>query len=657
MLKTTRWRERLLGKPRDPLSATVRQGTALAAFLAWVGLGADGLSSSSYGPEEAFRALGTHTDMALWLALATAVTVFVLALAYNQVIELFPTGGGGYRVSTALLGPHAGLVAGSALVIDYVLTIAISVAAGTDAIFSLMPLHFHAHKQIVASVLIGLLLWLNLRGMRESLHILLPIFIGFVITHGVLIVWGISAHASGLPALLPDAIRDTQELSAKAGWLFVAALVLKAWSLGAGTYTGIEAVSNNVQHLSKPVVRTGKHTMMLMAASLAITAAGIILLYLLWNVVPVQGVTLNAAVFGQILGEMGFSGSNHTLALTTVLAFEAGLLLVAANTGFLGGPAVLANMAADSWVPHRFRYLSSRLVTEKGIILMAVSAWALLLMTDGNVSVLVVLYSINVFLTFTLSLAGMSLFWIRNRRQPLHRKRWRKRLVLSLGALTIAAFILVVTIVEKFFEGGWFTLAVTGVVIAVCLLIRRHYQKVRRQINELDAAFADQAYGPNASIPEPDPSQPTAVFVVGSSRGGGLHALLWVRRMFPEHFHNFVFINARTVDAEVYGGSQELESMRVNAVTSLKYFERFCNSYGLAADSRLAFGTDAIDTLETLMTEVAQDYPDAIFFMSKMVFARETLWTRLLHNHAIEALQRRAYLSNFQMMVLPMRMG
>ena len=123
-------REKVLGKPLDPLSRKTRHSIALVAFFAWIGLGADGISSSAYGPEEAFRALGQHTHLGLYLALATALTVFVIALAYNQVIELFPTGGGGYRVSTRLLGAHAGLVAGAALIVDYILTIAISVAAG-----------------------------------------------------------------------------------------------------------------------------------------------------------------------------------------------------------------------------------------------------------------------------------------------------------------------------------------------------------------------------------------------------------------------------------------------------------------------------------------------------------------------------------------------
>lgn len=648
------WRERLLGKARDPMSPDTRHSIALAAFLAWVGLGADGLSSSSYGPEEAFRALGPHTHLALFLAIATAVTVFVVALAYNQVIELFPTGGGGYRVSTALLGPSAGLVSGSALVVDYVLTIAISVASGTDALFSMLPAGWQPFKLWTSCSMVMILLWLNLRGAKESIRFLLPIFLGFVATHAVLIGWGIFAHAEGLPALLPDTINEVRAFSQESGWFFVLAVFLKAYSLGGGTYTGIEAVSNNVDRLAEPVVRTGKLTMLMMAFSLAFTAGGIILLYLLWNAAPVEGQTLNAVVFGSILAEMGFADGHLFAALTVVLLFEAGLLFVAANTGFLGGPSVLSNMAADSWVPHRFRYLSNRLVTENGIVLMGIAAFVILLLTGGDVSVLVVLYSINVFLTFSLSLAGLSLYWIRNRRNPLYKGHWRRRLSLSLVGLAITSSILVVTIVEKFFEGGWATLLITGVLIAACVGVRAHYRETRRRIALIDEVFADQSFGSDCSPPALDSLAPTAAFLVGSSRGGGLHALLWVQRMFPEHFKNFVFINARTVDARVYGGAEALEAMRVQATTSLKYFERFCNSYGLAATSRLGYGTDAIETLDKLITEVLQEYPNTIVFASKLVFKRENIVTRMLHNQAITSLQRRMHINGQQMMVLPM---
>lgn len=649
------WRERLFGKARDPLSVNTRQSIAFAAFIAWVGLGADGLSSSAYGPEQAFRALGDHTHLALFLAVATAITVFVVALAYNQVIELFPTGGGGYRVSTALLGPTAGLVAGSALIVDYVLTIAISVASGTDALFSLLPNAWQPFKIWTACTMIVLLSWLNLRGAKESIRVLLPVFVGFVVTHAILICWGIFAHSDGLHALIPDTLDEVRSFTDEAGWFFVLAVFLKAYSLGGGTYTGIEAVSNNVDQLAEPVVRTGKMTMMLMAVSLAFTAGGIILLYLLWNVAPVEGQTLNAVVFRSILSEMGFADSGLWVSITLVLAFEAGLLFVAANTGFLGGPSVLSNMAADSWVPHRFRYLSNRLVTENGLLLMGLAALVAVLLTGGDVSVLVVLYSINVFLTFTLSLAGLTRFWITHRKHVLHKHVWKRRLALSVLGLTLTSSILVITVVEKFFEGGWATLLITSVLILACLGIRNHYREIRQRIGLVDDIFANQPFGSDCSAPPLDPQAPTAAFLVGSSRGGGLHALLWVQRMFPGHFKNFVFINARTVDARVYGGQEALDAMRLQANTSLKFFERFCNSYGLAATSRLGYGTDAVETLEKLTAELQAEYPNTLFFASKLVFKQENFLTRLLHNQAIVSLQRRMHVNGQQMMVLPMR--
>src|SRR6476619_37293 len=186
-----RLRDVFFGSPRDPMAPGTRHHIALIAFLAWIGIGADGLSSSAYGPAEAFIALGPHSQLALYLAFATAFTVFVISLAYNQVIELFPNGGGGYKVATKLVGPYAGLVAGSALIVDYVLTIAISVASGVDALASLLPPTRQSAKLEVEIGIIIVLIYLNLRGMRESIKILAPIFIGFVLTHFALIAYGI----------------------------------------------------------------------------------------------------------------------------------------------------------------------------------------------------------------------------------------------------------------------------------------------------------------------------------------------------------------------------------------------------------------------------------------------------------------------------------
>ena len=651
-MRSHKVRDIFLGRALDPLKSETRHSLALVAFLAWVGLGADGLSSSAYGPEEAFKALGEHTHFGLYLAIATAVTVFIISLAYNQIIELFPTGGGGYRVATSLIGPYAGLTAGAALIVDYVLTIAISIASGTDAMFSLLPVGWQPGKLYVELVLAAFLIFLNLRGMKESIKILLPIFLGFVATHFVLIVYGILNHASGLPALIPDTLRETGKLAGETSWIFVAALFLKAYSLGGGTYTGIEAVSNNVQSLKEPRVRTGKLTMLYMAASLAFTAGGIILLYLLWSAKPVEGQTLNAVVFGSILSELGFTGSGLSFALIIVLMTEAGLLFVAANTGFLGGPSVLSNMAVDSWMPHKFRYLSTRLVTQNGVLLMGAAALGILALSRGKVDFLVVLYSINVFLTFTLSLTGLCIYWIKHRHDD---RRWKRRLALSATGLVVTLGILLVTTIAKFDEGGWITVVITSAVIAVCIAIRNHYRATKARIGAVDAVFANQPYGSETEYPALDPDAPTAVFIVGTSRGGGLHALLWVQRMFPDHFRNFLFVMARTVDAQAYGGDESIEHLRIEANVSLAFFVNFCHSHGFASKSYLAFGTDAVDQIAELSDKVRTEFPAAIFFTSKLITESENFMTRVLHNQAALALQRRLHLEGMQMVILPMK--
>jgi len=651
MTRYEKLRDLVIGAPLDPLSQKTRQHIALAAFLAWVGLGADGLSSSAYGPEEAFRALGAHTHLGLFMAIATAATVFIISLAYNQVIELFPTGGGGYRVATSLIGPRAGLVSGAALIVDYVLTIAISVASGVDALFSLLPTSSGVFKLGTELSFVAVLLVMNLRGMKESIKILLPVFLGFFITHTFLISYGILGHTEGLPGVVPDAIEDTRKLAHDIGWVAALSLFLRAYSLGGGTYTGIEAVSNNVQTLREPRVRTGKLTMFYMAASLAFTAGGIILLYLLWRVQPVEGQTLNAVVFGKIIDSFGMTGGLSHTALLLVLVFEAGLLFVAANTGFLGGPQVLSNMAADSWLPHQFRHLSTRLVTQNGIVIMGLAALVIVLWSRGSVDLLVVLYSINVFLTFTLSLLGLCIYWWRARGKDW---RWVHRLAFSGLGLAVTSGILGVTVIEKFGEGGWVTVVITSLVIALCLAIHRHYDWVKARLKEVDEIFS-AASCPKCENPPPlDPDAPTAVFMIGSSRGGGIHTVLWVQRLFPHHFKNFIFISAKAVDAQSYGGAEQIDRLRTALDRALSFYVDYCHANGLAATARFSLGTDRVDELTKLAEGVQKEYSNSVFFTSKLVFRNENWVTRLLHNQTALALQRRLHLTGMQMVILPM---
>jgi amino acid transporter len=645
-------RRALIGAPLDPFSSQTRQHIALAAFLAWVGLGADGLSSSCYGPEEAFKALGNHTHLGLFLAVATATTVFVISLAYNQVIELFPTGGGGYRVATSLLGPRAGLMSGAALIVDYVLTISISVASGVDQLFSLLPVAAGDYKLWVEIAIVLTLLMLNVRGVKESIKILLPIFLGFFFTHVLLIAYGVLFHIGSVDQLLPATLDETSQLAHGIGWLAAISLFLRAYSLGGSSYTGIEAVSNNIHVLAEPRVRTGKLTMLYMALSLAFTAGGIVLLYLLWGSQPVEGQTLNAVAFNSIIGSLGWSTGVNKALLLMVLAFEGGLLLIAANTGFLGGPSVMANMAADSWLPHQFRHLSTRLVTQNGVVIMGVGALLILVLSQGKVDYLAVLYSINVFLTFTLSLAGLCVYWWRHKSDD---RRWPQRFALSGLGLVMTFGILVVTIIEKFTEGGWVTLLITGMVIGLCVYIHNHYDETKEKLRRVDQLFGSTEISEVENPPPLNPEAPTAVFLVGSSKGGGIHTLLWVQRLFPNHFKNFIFLSARAVDAQSYGGAEELPILQAQAEQSLRYFVSYCHSFGLAATSKLAMGTDRVEELTRLCEETQREFANCVFFTSKLIFERENFITRIFHNQTALALQRRLHLHGMQMVIMPMK--
>lgn len=643
-----KYKQMLLGRPLNPFNPNILQHVSLIAFFAWVGLGADGLSSSCYGPEEAYIALGQHTHFALYIAIATAITVFVISIGYNQVIELFPSGGGGYKVASQLLGRHFGLISGAALIVDYTLTIAVSTASSMDAFFSLIPIQYQSHKLIAEVILIFMLLLLNMRGMKESIKFLMPVFLGFFILHVGLIIFGISIHHSGLIPIFPNTWHETKLAVQSMGLTAVLALILHAYSLGSGTYTGLEAVSNNVNRLREPRVATGKWTMFYMATSLSVTAAGMILLFLLWEPTPTVGKTLNAVVFHAMLGDSTFG----QITLYATLILEAGLLIVAANTGFLAGPAVLANMAIDGWMPNRFRHLSTRLVIQNGLFLFGLFAAAILLWCQGKVSLLVILYSINVFVTFSLSLFGMCVYWAKKRTQASN--RWAWRLLFSFLAFLITSSILCITLVTKFESGGWLTVVITLMVTLICLLVHRHYQRIQKRLARVDQALKQPINLPLQST-ELDPNQPTAVILVGKSTGVAMHTLLNVIRLFPHHFKNFIFISAGIVDVGSFAGQSELETLRASVNDNLNYFISYCQQYGFAAAALSAFGTDTVEELAKLAEKVSAEYSNTIFFSTKLIFEHDNFITRFLHNETAIALQRILHLQGKELVILPMK--
>src|SRR3989338_6319190 len=198
-------RTTFIGEAKNPQDRSVFHRMSLIAFFAWVGLGADGLSSSCYGPEEAFLALGNHPYLSLFIALATAITIFLISTSYSQIIELFPSGGGGYLVASKLLSPRLGMISGCALLVDYVLTITISIASGADAIFSFLPKEWLVFKLAFAMLGVLLLVILNLRGVKESVIPLVPVFLVFIATHLFVIVYTVVTHLPQLPAVIGTA--------------------------------------------------------------------------------------------------------------------------------------------------------------------------------------------------------------------------------------------------------------------------------------------------------------------------------------------------------------------------------------------------------------------------------------------------------------------
>jgi len=643
----------LFGKPKDPLDPRVFRQISLVAVLAWVGLGADGLSSSAYGPEEAYLALGEHFLLALPLAILMAATVFVISASYSQIIEEFPTGGGGYLVATKLLGSQVGLVSGCALTVDYMLTITISVASAGDQIFSFLPSSIHGAKLATEFVLIFLLLYLNLRGTKESVVFLLPIFLLFVLAHLLAISLGVIPKASEIPALAATSYQETiGDVQALGLWttLFI---ILHAYSLGGGTYTGIEAVSNGLQALREPRVATGKRTMLYMAASLAFTASGLLLCYLLNRVVHEPGKTLNASLFAKIFGGFFSPDSSHILVVTTLIT-EAALLLVAAQAGLIAGPRVLSNMAIDSWVPHRFSHLSDQLVARYGIWFMSLTSLGFLVYTRGDVKLLVVMYSINVFLTFTLSQLGMCRHWCEVRTAQ---RRWLRKLVVSGLGLVLTSTILVVTMVTKFAEGGWVTVLVTSGFILLCYAIRSHYDRVRSALKSLDETLINIPFHPDLKNPVPDknPQAPTAVVITRDFDGMGVHSLLSIARLFPNHFKNLVFVSVGQIDSGQFKGVSQIENLRRVKEDDLKSFVEFANCLGWYAEYRYSLGIDLMAELEKLCKSVAQDFPKSVFFAGKLVFERETLFSRVLHNHTPFTLEQRLQFEGLQMIILPIR--
>jgi amino acid transporter len=651
----------ILGRSRSLEEQGIFHKLSLIAFFAWIGLGADGISSSCYGPPEAFLVLGQRHFLGIFVALGTVLTIFVISNSYSQIIELFPAGGGGYQVATHLLSPQMGMLSGCALLIDYVLTIAVSVSSGADALFSFFPASWYSYRLFFAAMCTIVLMLLNMRGVKESVIPLVPIFLVFILTHLLGIGYAFFTHVAVLPEVAAGVVREVRTTSAELGFLGMILLILKSYSMGAGTFTGIEAVSNGMPILRDPKVQTAKRTMRYMAWSLSIMVVGLIVSYLLYRVQFQYGKTLNAVLFGQVTSGWGVWGKSFLL---LTLISEAILLFVAAQTGFLDGPRVLSNMAVDRWVPTRFTNLSDRLVTQNGILIMGVASIILIIATGGSVRFLVVLYSINVFITFSLSQLGMVRHWWKVRTEFA---KWKTKLAINGVGLAMTTFILVSVVALKFHEGGWITLLVTGTLMAIMWMVKKHYTKVARLLRRLDnlvvvtelpSAKPPQLKSPAKTVRTPAPfdqTAKTAVLFVNGFNGLGLHTLFFILRKFENTFKNFVFVQVGVVNAGNFKSPEEIQRVEQNMKIQADRYVKYMQEHGYSAESISKIGVDVTDEITALAPKILERFPHAIFFGGQLVFSKDSFLLRALHNYTIFSIQRNLHYHGIPVIIMPIR--
>ena len=453
----------LIGKPLK----TLDEGqTHLTKFKALAMLSSDAISSVAYGPEQITTVLVTLSAMAMWYSIPIAAIVLLLLLAitlsYQQIIHAYPSGGGAYVVATKNWGSNGGLFAGGSLLVDYMLTVAVSTTSGVEAITSAIPALYRFSVPI-AIIIVLLIMFMNLRGMSESANFLtIPVYF-FVIMISVMIIWGAYSIITGQVHYQAPADYGTPVT----GMTFV--LFVRAFSAGSSSLTGVEAVSNAVPNFNKPKEKNASVTLAIMSAILAAFFIAIIFYGFYFGIVPNKRTTVLSQIGLAIFGGHGLGF--YLLQLSTAM-----ILAVAANTGFSAFPILAFNMAKDKYMPHAFMDRGDRLGYSNGIISLAVGAIILILIFHGQTNMLIPLYAVGVFVPFTLSQSGMIIHWFRER-QGL----WPFKAFINLvGALISLA--LVLALFWQHFGNVWPYLIIMPLLLCMFHAIHRHYVKVAKQL-------------------------------------------------------------------------------------------------------------------------------------------------------------------------------
>ncbi|WP_310830145.1 APC family permease [Paenibacillus pedocola] len=452
----------LIGRPlkSDQLGDQKLNKTKALAILS-----SDALSSVAYGPEQILLVLITLSTAAFWYSIPIAIGVLVLLtaliLSYRQIIFAYPHGGGAYVVSKENLGKYPGLVAGGSLLVDYILTVAVSVSAGTDAITSAFP-SLHSYNVIIAVIFVLLITTLNLRGVTESASFLAyPVYL-FVLAIFVMLGMGLFRIVSGdVPADLHTPIgTPVAGIS-----LF---LLLKAFSSGSSALTGVEAISNAIPNFKAPAPNNAAKTLAAMGVLLALLFSGIVLLAYYYGITPNEKVTVVSEIAEQVFG--------RNFMYFFVQGTTALILILAANTGYSAFPLLAVNLAKDKFIPRMFTVRGDRLGYSNGILSLGILSIILIIAFKGRTEHLIPLYAVGVFIPFTLSQTGMMIKWIRQKPEG-----WVSKLIINTTGALISFIVTIMFFLTKFPQ-VWPVLVFLPLIILLFYRIRKHYEAVADQL-------------------------------------------------------------------------------------------------------------------------------------------------------------------------------
>ncbi|MFC7394362.1 APC family permease [Scopulibacillus cellulosilyticus] len=448
-----------------PLKTEELKDQKIPKWKALPTLSSDALSSVAYGPEQILTVLAPIGAVALWYSLPIAGAIIfllvMLGLSYRQIIHEYPGGGGAYIVSSDNLGTFGGLTAGSALLIDYTLTVAVSSSSGVAAISSAFPV-LRPYTVLIGVFFVLLIMVLNLRGIRESGTIFsFPTYLFILGILGLVVTGLVKVLIQGVPSHVPPV---TNHLP-KGLTLF---LLMRAFSSGCSSLTGVEAISNSTPNFKKPVKQNAARTLAVLVILLAILLAGVTGLAYLYHVVP-NHETVLSQIAAHIFGHSVFY---YYIQVTTAL-----ILLLACNTSFSAFPILASMMSDDKFLPRMFGVRGDRLNFSNGIIFLAVAAIVLIIAFEGNVNQLIPLYAIGVFLSFTLAQTGLVCRWIKNK--PKH---WLSKLVINLIGAILTFVVTIIFAVTKFTEGAWIVVILIPLLILIFYRIRRHFVLVGQEL-------------------------------------------------------------------------------------------------------------------------------------------------------------------------------